>query len=93
MKRLAIALFSTGWLVPAWLGVSSIMTILDAEVWPLLRGGHPANSFPFVGFGTRCFAISFLWLATVIVFWSWQLAPLVLAKKEAIQPLETTRGV
>jgi len=73
MKRLTICLFSIGWLIPAWLGVNTIMSFLNTEVWPLLRGEHPLNSFPFIDFSARCFEIAFLWLAAVVFNWSWQI--------------------
>lgn len=92
MKRIAISLFSIGWLVPAWLAVSTLLTFVNSEVWPLLRGERPVNSFPFVAFATDCLAVTFLWLAVVIAYWAWRLAPLGRGKKQPIQAPETTHA-
>lgn len=75
-------LFSIGWLLPAWLGISTLLTFVEAEVRPLLRGEDPSNSFPFVPFSARCFAVSMAWLAAAIAWWAWRLIPGVRKKRE-----------
>lgn len=90
MKRLAIALFSIGWLVPAWIGLDTFMTFLNAEAWPLLRGAQPANSFPFVAFSARCWTVAFVWFAGVAAFWSWRLSPLIERGQDRVQPPKST---
>jgi hypothetical protein len=60
--------------VPAWLGLSLLLTFLEKDAWPLLRGGHPMNSFPHLAFSSRCFAIAFAWFAVVAAFWIWHLS-------------------
>ena len=92
MKRLLLTLFSIGWLAPAWLGLSQLLTFLDQEAWPLLRGGHPMNSFPFVSFSERCFTIAFVWFALVAAFWVWQLSGLILARPAASAPSASAHG-
>ena len=67
----ATALFSAGWLVPLWLGVDAYLSFQRAEVWPLLMGGHPMNSFPFLHFASNCFLVSFAWLGIALAFWSY----------------------
>ena len=73
MRRIAIAMFSTGWLLPMWLSGQSVFAFVDAEVWPRLLGQTPANSFPFLDFGLKAFTLAMLWLATVVFFWAWRL--------------------
>ena len=74
MRRIAIAIFSTGWLLPIWLSGQSVFTFLEAEVWPRLRGQTPVNSFPFLHFGLQAFTVGMLWLAAVVFFWAWRLS-------------------
>jgi hypothetical protein len=83
MKRIAIILLTIGWLLPAWLGISTLLTFVDAEVWPLLRGEHPSNSFPFVQFSARCFAVSIAWLAASLAWWAWRWIPEIRKKRES----------
>jgi hypothetical protein len=73
MKRIAIAAFSCGWIVPAWLSINTYLTFWHAEGWPLIRGERPLNSFPFLEFSRQCIDVAFIWLAAVIIFWSWKL--------------------
>lgn len=56
-----------------WLSGQSVFTFLNAEVWPRLRDQDPANSFPYLDFGLQAFTVGILWLAVVIVFWTWRL--------------------
>ena len=72
-KRLFIAVFSAGWLVPALLGMSVYLDFVRFEAWPLLRGQHPGNSFPFLDFSRQCFGLAGVWLGIAIIFWSWRL--------------------
>jgi len=74
MRRLLIAAFSTGWLIPAWLSGSSLFAFLDAEIWPRLRGQKPDNSFPYVDFSHQAFTAAVIWLAAVVFFWSWRMS-------------------
>ena len=66
-----IALFSAGWLVPLWLGVDTYLTFWQVEIWPLLDGQSPGNSFPFISFARDCIVVSFCWLGAVFVFWAY----------------------
>ena len=83
MRRTAVIILSTGWLFPAWMGLSTLLTFVDAEVWPLLRGEQPSNSFPFVPYSARCFAVSMAWLAAALAWWSWMLMPEMKKKSES----------
>ena len=69
--RALIALLSTGWLVPMWLGLRALLDFLDLEVSPRLLGRPVGNSFPFIDFARECFAVGFAWLALVVLGWAW----------------------
>jgi hypothetical protein len=69
--RAGICLFSAGWIFPAWLGVHSCLNFWGLEIRPLLYGKPLINSFPFIQFSQECFAVSLLWLAAVVLYWSW----------------------
>ena len=66
-----VALLSAGWLFPIWLGAYTYLSFWQSEGWPLLRGEHPANSFPFLPSAITFFQVGFAWLAIVILFWSY----------------------
>ena len=85
MRRLAIALFSSAWLLPMWLAGQSVFTFLDAEVWPRLRGQMPGNSFPFLDFGLQAFTVGTIWLAAVVFYWTWKLSGSTRVTKDAAQ--------
>lgn len=85
-KRVAIVLFSIGWVAPAWLGLGLFMTFLNSEVSPALHGMHPVNSFPFIAFSGRCWTVALVWFAGVAAFWSWKLGPLILSRQQSNQP-------
>jgi len=68
-----LALLSAGWLVPLWLGIDTYLTFFRVEVWPLLGGQKPLNSFPFLEFTSRCMTLSLFWLGLVIIFWAYRL--------------------
>ncbi len=69
--RTLVALLSAGWLVPSWLGVDSCLSFMKSETWPLLSGKQPLNSFPFLEFSSNCLMIAFVWLAVVLLSWSY----------------------
>ncbi len=62
-----------------WISAQLLFDFLSAEVWPLLRGDHPMNSFNFVHYSSLTFTVGTVWLATVVFFWAWRLSSL---KKE-----------
>lgn len=66
-----LVLLSTGWLVPMWMGVRTLLDFVELELWPLLLEQPELNSFPFIPFAGDCFAIAFLWLGVVVAGWSW----------------------
>lgn len=66
-----IALLSAGWLVPMWLGVATMLDFVELELWPLLLQQPELNSFPFIDFAWKCFAIGFLWLGLAVAGWAW----------------------
>lgn len=72
MKRIGLALkllFSIGWLVPIWISVNSLFSFLGFEIYPLLQGKHPLNSFPFLDFSFQAFTIGCLWFSAVLIYW------------------------
>ena len=69
--RALIALLSAGWLVPMWLGVATMLDFVELELWPLLLQQPKLNSFPFIDFAGKCFAVAFLWLGLAIAGWVW----------------------
>jgi hypothetical protein len=72
MKRILIAMFSAGWLLPWWASASLMFQWLSAEALPRLAGQQPVNSFPFVRFSAQAFTGACLWLGAVILFWAWR---------------------
>ena len=72
MLRALVAIFSAGWIIPLCVSASSMFTFFSQEVLPRLRGEHPLNSFPFVHFSEQAFMVACIWLAAVILFWSWR---------------------
>jgi hypothetical protein len=74
MKRIFIAIFSAGWLLPLWVSASVMFQFLSAEVLPRLAGQQPVNSFPFVQFSAQAFTGACIWLGVVIIFWAWRAA-------------------
>jgi hypothetical protein len=69
--RALIALLSAGWLAPMWLGVATMLDFVELELWPLLLQQPKLNSFPFIDFAGKCFAVAFLWLGLALVGWAW----------------------
>ncbi|NOT90046.1 MAG: hypothetical protein HOP03_17990 [Lysobacter sp.] len=80
--RAPIALLSAGWLVPMWLGVSTMLDFVELELWPLLLQQPKLNSFPFIDFAGKCFAVAFLWLGLAVAGWAWV----------AVAALQRTKG-
>jgi len=72
MKRILIAVFSAGWLLPLGVSASVMFQFLSAEVLPRLAGQQPVNSFPFVQFSAQTFTGACIWLGAVIIFWTWR---------------------
>ncbi len=62
-------LFSIGWLLPIWVFVNTLFSFLGSELYPLLLGKKPLNSFPFLDVSFQAFTIGCLWLAAVLIFW------------------------
>jgi hypothetical protein len=57
-----------------WLSAYTYLGFMQDEVWPRLAGQHPENSFPFLQFCQQIFTIGCIWLAVVILFWTWRLS-------------------
>jgi hypothetical protein len=86
MRRFFIAAFSAGWLLPMWVAGSTYLDYLQAEAALLFRGEHPVNSFPFLSFVSRAFAIGCGWLALVIGGWAWRFAWLPPSPPKSVEP-------
>ena len=86
MRRLLVSAFSVGWLLPMWAAGSTVLDFLQVEAWPLWRGEHPVNSFPFIRFASQTFAIGSVWLAAVIAWWAWRFAGLPQAPPSSVEP-------
>ncbi|HEY5802305.1 MAG TPA: hypothetical protein VIT90_01245 [Lysobacter sp.] len=67
---LAVALLSTGWLVPMWFGVDLYLQFWHSEGWPLLLNKPQLNSLDFLQSSSSCLKVGFVWLALVVFFWS-----------------------
>jgi hypothetical protein len=72
LLRAFIAIFSAGWLFPLWLSATSMYRFFSVELLPRLDGKHPLNSFPPLQFSEEALVVALLWLAAVIMFWSWR---------------------
>ena len=90
MRRLLIAAFSTGWLLPMWVAGSTVLDFLNVEARPLLRGEQPVNSFPFILFASQTFAIGSAWLAAVIAWWAWRFAGRPESPPSSVAPRDAT---
>jgi hypothetical protein len=53
------------------MGTDACLGFCGAELWPLLRGETPVNSFPFLHFASSCFLIASTWLGAVVFGWSY----------------------
>jgi len=69
IKTLLMVLLSCGWLLPLYLGFSTLFSWLQYELTPLIAGSNPGNSFPFLDFSGQMIAVSFIWLALAIAVW------------------------
>lgn len=69
IKTVLMAILSCGWLIPLYLGISTLFSWLQYEVTPLLEGRNPGNSFPFLTFSGDMVAVSFIWMAAAISIW------------------------
>jgi hypothetical protein len=72
MKRLLITLFSAGWLAPTWRAADMYLRFWQSDGWLLLQGGKQVGSFPIIQFSQRCLLAGVIWLAAVIIYWSWK---------------------
>lgn len=73
LLRAFIAVFSAGWLFPLWLSLRAMIGFVSVELLPAIRGVPRQNSFGYLEATGETFAIVSIWLALVIVYWSWRL--------------------
>jgi hypothetical protein len=72
MKRIFVTLFSAGWLAPMWLAADTYLGFWRGDGWLLLQGSRVIGSHQVIPISQRCLLVGFIWLATVIIFWSWK---------------------
>ena len=72
LKNILVALFTCGWVLPAWLGASQYIYWWHVEAGPRLRGLDPVNSFPFLHFVLQMMAIAACWLFLALFYWAWR---------------------
>jgi hypothetical protein len=73
--RFLICLFSAGWLYPIWVTAYLYLEWLNSEAGPRLRGENPRSEFSFNALTASFdfFTVGCIWLALVILYWSWKL--------------------
>lgn len=69
--QILVSLTTAGWLLPLWLAIRFYLDFMRLELLPIAQGQHPLNSFPFLAAAKNCFAITVIWLAIVVLFWSY----------------------
>ena len=74
-RKLGKLLLMTGWILPFWVGGSTLLEYLRAEIAPRLAGDHPMNSFTYVDFSWRCFTVGCVWLAIAVGYRSGKTNP------------------
>ena len=73
LRRVLIAVFSTGWVAPFWASGDFLFQYLQVDLIPLWEGDtRPLASFPYLHFSSQAFTIGCLWLAAVVFFWAWR---------------------
>jgi len=71
LNRVILAAASAGGLLPLWAAVESVLSYTESELLPRVAGQVvPLNSFPYIHFAKQCFAISFVWLGSVVALWA-----------------------
>jgi len=64
-RFMLLLLLSSGWLLPMYLGVTSLIT----SIWERIPGAMP-SSFPHLHFAGQAFAVAFIWLTAVVLTWT-----------------------
>ena len=71
VKKLTVLALSIGWLIPMWLGLSSIDSWVLNEIAPHLHAGDEhLNSFPYHQFAQQSLLIAGVWFSFAIVGWA-----------------------
>ena len=72
MKRVALLLLSSGWLVPTYLAVDFFYTYMEQEVQIHVLGKEPpALPVSYLSLSHDAAKIAFVWFALVVVSWAW----------------------
>ena len=70
--RVIIAVWSAGWLLPFAFGIDCYMSFVEHDLPWLSQGRGSYNSFPMMYMSRVCIKITALWLALVIIFWTFR---------------------
>jgi hypothetical protein len=92
-KRIVIAFFSAGWVIPAFLSCDAYLEHL-ADIHSRGLSGAFANSFPFLQFSKQMLAISASWLFLVILAWAYVVAGAIggILPNKLLQPIARNRA-
>jgi hypothetical protein len=67
LSTFALLILNTGWIIPFYLSITSLIDWCELEASPLVYGTErTVNSFPFLAFSDRIFTVACIWLAIVI---------------------------
>jgi hypothetical protein len=71
IKLLALVVFSSGWVLPFYLGFTCVVNWCALEAAPVVYGYEgEVNSFPFLHEARFFGTVTAVWLAAVTLFWS-----------------------
>jgi hypothetical protein len=74
MKRLAIIIFSVGWLIPFCISFWAVYDFVHNIMWPTLGLDEPTiTSYHPIQWAIIAFSIAMVWLACAIIAWSFHL--------------------
>jgi hypothetical protein len=67
LATFSLLILNTGWIIPFYLSITSLINWCDLEASPLVYGTErTVNSFPFLEFADRMFMVACVWLAIAI---------------------------
>ena len=74
MKRFALLLFSTGWLLPAYVAIRLFYYYLSTDVQEFIWTGKAiALPVSYLELSFDAMKIAFAWFSIAVVFWTWRL--------------------
>lgn len=67
LATFSLLILNTGWIIPFYLSITSLIDWCDLEASPLVYGTQrTVNSFPFLNFADLMFKVACIWLAIAI---------------------------